>query len=97
MKGILLNSDFTLKKVNGRLVVGDITAQNQTILIIANKGSFKSRPMRGVGANLYLEDHKLEDLAREIRTEFIADGMTVNSIKIPETLEVEIDAYYAKN
>ena len=94
MKGILLNDDFTLKVVDGSLAVGDTTTQCQKILIIANKGEFKMRPLRGVGASRYIESNNPSDLAREIRTEFIADGMTVNSIKIGSNLELEIDANY---
>jgi hypothetical protein len=97
MKGILLNDDLSLKVENGSLAIGDTTAQNQKLLIFANKGEFKSRPMRGVGANLFLEDDNPDGLAREIRTEFIADGMTVNKINISSELELEIDAYYGKS
>lgn len=96
MKGILLNDNLSLKVENRSLAIGDTTAQNQKLLIFANKGEFKSRPMRGVGANLFLEDEKPDNLAREIRTEFIADGMTVNAINIGSNLELEIDAYYGK-
>jgi hypothetical protein len=97
MKGILLNDDLSLKVVNGSLAIGDTTGQNQKLLIFANKAEIKSRPMRGVGANLYLESSNPGDLAREIRTEFIADGMTVNKINIGPDLELEIDAYYGKS
>ena len=78
------------------MVIDDTTAQNQKILLIANKGEFKSRPMRGVGASRFLENHKPDEFAREIRTEFTADGMTVKEIKIGENLELEIDAYYGQ-
>ena len=94
MKGILLNDDFTLKVVEGSLAIGDTTAQCQKMLIIANKGEFKMRPLRGVGASKYIESNNPSDLAREIRTEFIADGMTVHSISIGSNLELEIDASY---
>jgi hypothetical protein len=96
MKGILLNDDLSIKVENRSLVIGDTTGQNQKILILANKGEFKSRPMRGVGSSLFLENSRPDDLAREIRTEFIADGMTVNKIKIGKNLDIEIDAYYGK-
>ena len=94
MKGILLNDDLTFKITNGSLTIGDTTAQNQKILILANKGEFKLKPMRGVGAARYLENSDSGDLAREIRTEFFADGMTVNNIKINANKEIEIDANY---
>ena len=94
MRGILLTESGSLKVVNGSLVIGETTAQNQRLLIFANKGEFKSKPMRGVGASLYLESDDTEGLARAIRTEFIADGMTVNKIKIGQNNALEIDAYY---
>jgi len=94
MKGILLTDMGSLKVENGSLAVGETTAQNQRLLIFANKGEFKSKPMRGVGASVYLENKNTEGLARAIRTEFIADGMTVNTIKIGQNNELEIDAYY---
>jgi len=96
MKGIVLNSDFTFQVSNGSLVIGDTTAQCQILLLMANKGEFKARPMRGVGAVRFLETENPSDLAREIRTEFVADGMTVNKIVVGANLELEIDAYYGQ-
>lgn len=97
MKGIILNDDFSLKVKNGSLAVGDSTAQNQKILILANKGDFKMRPMRGVGAARFLESEIPSDFAREIRTEFVADGMTVNTIRVGSDLQLEIDASYGNS
>jgi PhoPQ-activated pathogenicity-related protein len=94
MKGILLTDTGSLKVVNGSLAIGETTAQNQRLLIFANKGEYKSKPMRGVGASVYLESDDTEGLARAIRTEFIADGMKVNTIKIGQNNALEIDAYY---
>ena len=94
MKGIILNEDLTLKVVNGSMVIDDTTYQNQQILLLADKGDFKNKPMRGVGTKRYLESAQPDELAREIRTEFIADGMKVNSIKIPQTGQLNIDATY---
>ncbi len=94
MKGIILNDDLTLKIANGLMVIGDTTYQNQKLLLLAEKGEFKYRPMRGVGTKRFLESSQPDELAREIRTEFIADGMTVNSIKIPQNGQLSIDATY---
>lgn len=94
MKGIILNEDLTLQVINGSLVIGDTTYQNQKLLLLAEKSEFKSRPMRGVGTKRYLESAFPDELAREIRLEFIADGMKVNSIQIPQPGELNIDAYY---
>lgn len=97
MKGIVLKEDLDLKVVNGRLSIGDITYQNQKILILGDKGEFKDAPMRGVGAQRYLEDSSPDALAREIRTEFTIDGMKVDAIKIGASGKIEIDAYYGTN
>lgn len=94
MKGILLTNTGSLQVANGTLVIGEVTAQNQRVLIFANKGEFKSKPLRGVGASVFLESNDTEGLARAIRTEFIADGMKVNALKIGQNNELEIDAYY---
>ncbi len=93
MKGIVLNENFSLQVKNGTLVLGDTTYQNQKILLLAEKGEFKYRPMRGVGTKRYLETAKPDDLAREIRTEFIADGMIINKIRI-ENEKLIVDAQY---
>jgi hypothetical protein len=94
MKGILLNNDLDLAVKNGTLLFGETTAQNQKILLLSNKGEFKTTPMRGVGIGRYLENSEANELAREIRTEFVIDGMTVNSIQIGSDLELKVEASY---
>lgn len=93
MKGIILDDSLSLQVKNGSLVLGDPTYQNQQILLLAEKGEFKFRPMRGVGTKRYLETPNRGELAREIRTEFIADGMIVNKISI-ENEKLIVDALY---
>lgn len=93
MKGIVLNDDLSVKIVNGSMVIDDTTYQNQKLLLLAEKGEFKYRPMRGVGSKRFIESAQPDALAREIRTEFIADGMKVNSIKIEDTI-LNVDAEY---
>jgi hypothetical protein len=94
MKGIILNENMTLKIVNGSMVINDNTYQNQKLLLLAEKGEFKNRPMRGVGTRRFLETENPDELAREIRTEFITDGMTVKTINIPKNGQLQIDATY---
>lgn len=94
MTDFLLDDNFDLLIVDGDLVVGESSAQHQRILLLADKGEFKDVPMRGVGARRYLEDHTPDNLAREIRTEFAADGMTVNKIQIASDLTIQVDANY---
>ena len=94
MRGLLLNENMTLKVVNGSLAIGETTYQNQQMLLLAEKSDFKQLPMRGVGAKRFLESNQPDELAREIRFEFIADGLTVKTIEIPETGTLKIDASY---
>lgn len=95
-KDIILTENLDLKIVNGDFVIGESTAQHQKILILSDKGEYKEFPMRGVGARRYLEDDTPDNLAREIRTEFSADGMTVNKIKIGENSTIAVDAFYSE-
>ncbi len=92
MTDFLLDDDLDL--LDADVIVGESTAQHQKLLILAAKGEFKDVPMRGVGAMSYLEDDNPSNLAREIRTEFAADGMTVNKIQIAPDLTIQVDANY---
>jgi hypothetical protein len=93
-KDILLTEDLDLKIQNGDFVLGESTAQHQKLLILSDKGEYKENPMRGVGSRRYLEDSKADALAREVRQEFVGDGMNLNTIKIGENGTIEVDAFY---
>lgn len=97
MEDLLLDDDMDLQWKDGDFVIGDSTAQNQKVLIYCNKTEFKENPMRCVGAVRYLEGSSPDALAREIRTEFIADGMKVNKIRIDLPNELEVDANYTQS
>lgn len=94
MTDILLSEDYRLRIENGDFVIGDATDQNQRLLILSDKADFKATPMRCVGARRFLEDHKPDMFAREIRQEFSLDGMTINRIKIDLPSDLEVDANY---
>ncbi|MFC3158992.1 hypothetical protein SAMN05443633_107150 [Chryseobacterium arachidis] len=91
---ILLNENFELQIAEGDFVSGESTYEHQRTLLLADKGEIKLFPKNGVGVRRYLEHEAPDELAREIRQEFYADGMTVNEIKIGEDLEINIDADY---
>ena len=93
-KDILLDKNLDLVLKNGDFSIGESTAQHQKLLILSDKGEFKANPKRGVGARKYLETHKPDDFAREIRQEFSIDGMSVDAISIGENLEMNITAQY---
>lgn len=91
---ILLNENFDASIKDGDFETSESTQQHQKILLFADKGQFKSSPTTGVGTRRYLESSKPDDLAREIRLEFIADGMMVNTLKIDDNLQINIGARY---
>lgn len=91
---ILLDESFEPLTDGGDFVVGESTFQHQKILIFADKGQFKSDPISGVGSRRYLETAKTDDFAREIRLEFIKDGMQVKTLNISDNLNIQVDAQY---
>lgn len=93
MKGIQIDSNNDLLVKAGHLVIGDTTAQNQKLLLYAEKGEIKENPIRGVGIRRFVESAEDGGLAREIRKDFALDGMTVNAISI-NIPTIQIDADY---
>ncbi len=91
---ILLDDNFDLVIKDGDFVIGESTYQHQNCLLFADKGEFKNYPKTGVGSRRFLESERPNDFAREIRQEFIADGMNVENIRINNDLEVEVVAEY---
>jgi hypothetical protein len=87
--------DFSAGSIckNGDLFTGESDDQNKRILIVTEKGSFKEFPATGVGAATFLENEDQAGLYREVRTQFIADGMTVNRLVI-EDGKLKVDANY---
>lgn len=90
-KGILLTNDMELEisvdcDSNGLIVsglqIGDVTQQNQKIIINASKGEIKEDPLMGVGAQLFVESADKSALAREIKEQLHRDGQTVKLISI---------------
>lgn len=94
---ILLDEHLDLEFKSGDFIIGESTGQHQKTLLLSEKGEWKEHPQRGVGARRFLEDHKPDNLAREIRQEFAADGMRVNSVQIKENLEINVEAFYNEN
>lgn len=97
-KGILLTNDNELEVLIVRnssglivsgLQIGDVTRQNQKIIINASKGEIKEDPLMGVGAQLFVECEDKSGFAREIRSQLQRDGQTVNSITISDTIIIK--------
>jgi hypothetical protein len=102
-KGLLLDDNFELqinvvRDLNGLissgLVIGDVTQQNQKIILLAEKGEIKEAPKLGVGIASFIDDDSPSDLLREIRENLREDGQTVNSCSFNATGKLVIDSKY---
>lgn len=90
---IFLDENLDFKIENGDFCIGETTRQNQTLLLLCQKGEFKQHPDRCVGVETYLERSELAGLNREILSQFTSDGMTVSEIKT-DLPEIKIEAEY---
>lgn len=93
MKDFLIDFENGSLFDNGDIRTGASDDQNKRLLLLCQKGSFKEFPATCVGAASYLEGEDSAALLREIRTQFQADGMTVNNLLI-EDGQIKIDARY---
>ena len=93
MNDFLIDSTGDLLIQDGDLVIGFSDDQQQEILLVADKGSFKENPQVGVGLQSYLESEDSADLLAEIRRQFTADGMVIDSLK-DSNGQFPINAHY---
>lgn len=74
------------------LVVGDVTLQNQALILQAQKGEWKEKPMVGCGIGDMTNDEDTGSWKRAIREELGRDGLKVSQLKINgEQIEIEAD------
>ena len=101
--GILLNGSMDLdirvvRDANGLIlsgfVVGNVTAQNQQIILLSEKGEIKESPKMGVGLNSHLDDDRPSELLREIRQNLTDDGQKIETIRINDAGKLEIKSGY---
>lgn len=78
------------------LVVGDVTYQNQALILQAQKGEWKEKPMLGCGIGDMTNDEDTGNWKRAIREELGRDGIKVKQLKINGE-QIEIDADYENN
>jgi hypothetical protein len=79
--------------ITSGIVIGDVTQQNKTAIILNYAGAFKLSPTVGVGIADMLNDENPLHWRTEIRKQLAADGMTVKNVAItPEN--IIIDANY---
>jgi hypothetical protein len=93
MTDIILDDSMDLKIVNGDFVTGYSDEQQQNLLLLCNKGSFKEMPNVCVGIENYLESEEPVKLIAEIKRQFAGDGMTIKNIEITSG-KLLIDAGY---
>lgn len=84
MTDLLLHSNGLLVIENNDLVIGYSDLQHQEHILVAQKGSLKEFPDRGVGIENYLKGDDLSEMLNMIKVEFEKDGMTVNKIDYNE-------------
>lgn len=103
MKGIKLTDtcdlDITVRRDDTGLIVSGLTidettAQNQKLILLAQKGDFKEFPLLGVGISDYLDDTEADQLFREVREQFVSDGMRVSRLGVSGSGNIEVQAAY---
>jgi len=99
--GIQLNEDYDLKvqvrrDASGVIVsglqVGDVTYQNQALILSSQKGEIKESPLTGVGINDICNDNNFSIWKREITEQLERDGQRIDKLEINEkglTLEAK--------
>lgn len=95
MDDIRINDDNTPVLKNGDFFIDDATRQNQQLILVTTKGSFKNAPVVGVSAATYLLDGiSLDEFKKEIRKQMELDGMRVNELEITGNYQISLDANY---
>lgn len=103
MKGILLDNEFDVQiepardadgKIAGGLVIGDILAQNQAVILYAHKGELKETPALGAGISRMPLDHDALAWRTEIRQQLEYDGQIVEDVAIGKDGIITIKSEY---
>lgn len=84
MTGIQLNANYDLFVRNGKLTLGEITPQNQALLLAAHKGEYKESPLLGVGLSDVTNDHDWNGWKRIIAEQLETDGQRIDRLEISE-------------
>jgi hypothetical protein len=75
------------------LVLGDILAQNQALILSMHKGDLKSDVSVGVGIDRMLLDNDRLGWEREIQEQLELDGQMVEAVEVTNR-EIKIKAQY---
>ena len=79
--------------IDSGLVLGDILAQNQALILTMHKGDLKSDVSVGVGIDRMLLDSDRLGWKREIQEQLELDGQVVESVDVTLT-DINIKAKY---
>lgn len=94
MDDILIQDSGEPVLESGDFVVGDATRQNQQLILVSTKGSWRQSPVVGVGAVDYLLDSEdNEELKKEVRKQMELDGMNVIDLSVIDS-SIFLDAEY---
>ena len=102
MIGIQLSSDYALQirlqrdeagRILSGLVLGEILAQNQALILLIHPGELKESPALGCGISDMLFDHQPLFWRTRIREQLEMDGEKVSQVTITTT-GIHIDAHY---
>jgi hypothetical protein len=80
---------------DGDFQLGNPTAQNQKLILLANKGEIRSNPGTGIGIVDRVLDDNVRGLSGQIKREFERDGMSVEKIIIKNDNTINVEAEYA--
>ena len=81
-------------KIIGGFAVGDILAQNISLLLMHNQGEFKTAPYLGIGIGNLLLDNDFLGYGNKIREQFPLDGLKIKTLELYENKPFKIDAEY---
>ena len=100
--GIQLNENYDLEirlrrdaqgKIASGMAVGEVTHQNQAIILFAHKGEIKEYPTVGAGLGDACNDEGFELWKREIGEQIENDGQRIETLIFNEK-EFYLDAKY---
>lgn len=77
---ILLDSDYTPVIISGDFAPGDDLLQQQRLLLATCQGEWKESPLVGCGVINSINDENPQNIIAEIKRQFKADGLHINSI-----------------
>lgn len=93
MTGLLLGADYQPLIDGQGLVLGEVTPQNQALILQLHPGELKENPAVGCGISDMLLSDELLRWRQLIREQLELDGQRVQSVKIT-TRGIVIDAAY---